>query len=60
LILDNIIKNQYITRDELVKVVDISLSKIKVNISKLKAKGLLERVGPDKGGYWNIKKIDNK
>jgi ATP-dependent DNA helicase RecG len=25
------------------------------NVKKLKAKGLLERIGPDKGGYWQIK-----
>jgi len=22
---------------------------------KLKSKGLIERVGPDKGGYWRVK-----
>jgi len=38
------------------KIVGISLSKIKENISKLKAKGLIERIGPDKGGYWKIVK----
>jgi predicted HTH transcriptional regulator len=32
------------------------LRKTKENIAKLKAKGLLERVGPDKGGYWKINK----
>jgi predicted HTH transcriptional regulator len=40
-ILDCIAENQYITREELVILVGISLSKIKENISKLKAKGLL-------------------
>jgi ATP-dependent DNA helicase RecG len=34
--------------------VGISADKIRVNISKLKAKGLIERVGPDKGGHWKI------
>jgi len=29
---------------------------IKRDIKKLKQKGLLERVGSDKGGYWKIKK----
>jgi ATP-dependent DNA helicase RecG len=37
-----------------VKIIGISLRKIKENISKLKDKGLLERVGPDKGGHWKI------
>jgi predicted HTH transcriptional regulator len=35
--------------------VGISLRKIKENILKLKAKGFLERIGPDKGGYWKVK-----
>ncbi|MBU1570573.1 MAG: hypothetical protein KKE00_08690 [Proteobacteria bacterium] len=28
--------------------------KIEENIAKLKAKGILERMGPDKGGAWKI------
>jgi ATP-dependent DNA helicase RecG len=52
LILENVNNNQYITIDELV--VGISASKIKENIAKLKAKGLLERIGPDKGGHWKV------
>jgi ATP-dependent DNA helicase RecG len=36
----------------------VSTTAIENNISKLKAKGLLERIGPDKGGYWKI--IDGK
>jgi predicted HTH transcriptional regulator len=35
--------------------VKIRADKIRVNIAKLKAKGLLERIGPDKGGYWKVK-----
>ena len=30
---------------------------IKREISKLKAKGLIERIGPDKGGYWKINSL---
>jgi ATP-dependent DNA helicase RecG len=56
LILDNILKNQYVTSGELAEMIGISIRKIKVNISKLKVKGLLERIGPDKGGYWSVKK----
>jgi predicted HTH transcriptional regulator len=54
IMLDSIIQNPYITSDELAKIAGISLRKIKENISKLKTKGLLERIGPDKGGYWKI------
>jgi len=45
-------KKQHITILELSVIVGISERKIRVNISKLKAKGLVERSGPDKGGYW--------
>jgi predicted HTH transcriptional regulator len=54
LILDNIAKNQHITIVELSGIVNISERKIRENIAKLKTKGMLERVGPDKGGYWII------
>jgi len=27
---------------------------VKKNISKLKSDGLIRRIGPDKGGYWEI------
>jgi predicted HTH transcriptional regulator len=27
---------------------------IRVNIAKLKTKGLIERISPDKGGYWKV------
>jgi len=55
-ILKSIEQNQRITIPELSAVVKISERKIRENISKLKAKGLLERIGPDKGGYWNVLK----
>ena len=57
LILESIAKNQHVTIIELASIVGITASKIKENISKLKAKGLLERIGPDKGGYWQVKDI---
>ncbi|MCL2597701.1 MAG: hypothetical protein FWD66_08625 [Paludibacter sp.] len=50
-------QNPYITIEELIPVVGIVASKIKVNIAKFKTKGLLERIGPDKGGYWKIKNL---
>jgi predicted HTH transcriptional regulator len=50
LIRDNIL----ITQAELSKRIGINEKNIRNNISKLKSKGLLERVGSDKGGYWKI------
>ena len=57
LIIQNMINNPVITAPELSSIVGISISKIKNNISKLKTKGLLERIGPDKGGYWKINEV---
>ena len=54
MILDYITSNPQITIVELTSTVNISASKIKENISKLKIKGYLKRIGPDKGGYWEI------
>ena len=54
-ILESISANPSITSDDLSKIVGITAVNIRVNISKLKAKGLLERKGGDKGGYWEVK-----
>jgi ATP-dependent DNA helicase RecG len=54
IIIESMRENTYIVITELTKIVGISERKIKENISKLKAKGLLRRVGPDKGGHWEI------
>ena len=54
LIMDSIINNPQITIDELSVTIGIAASKVKENLSKLKAKGLIERVGADKGGYWSL------
>jgi ATP-dependent DNA helicase RecG len=56
IIIESMRENTYIVITELTKIVGISERKIKENISKLKAKGLLRRVGPDKGGHWEILK----
>jgi len=44
-----------ITIKELVQLTVLSRRGIEWNIQQLKIKGLIERVGPDKGGYWKIK-----
>ena len=53
-ILNNIFRDRFVTVKKLSKIVGISERKIKENISKLKQKKLLKRVGPDKGGYWKV------
>lgn len=53
-ILTEIAGNPHITAKELAVIVGISERKINENTRKLKGKGLLHRVGPDKGGHWEV------
>jgi len=46
--------NKYITIQELSTELNISVKGIEWQISKLKTEGKIRRVGPDKGGYWEI------
>ncbi len=55
-IISLIIKNNKITQDEISKKLVLSKSTIKRNIIKLKEKGVLERIGADKNGYWQVLK----
>jgi ATP-dependent DNA helicase RecG len=49
-----IVKNPRISKKELAIKIGISTTAIDKNITALKKKGLLKRIGPDKGGYWEI------
>jgi len=49
-------KDPYISAIKLSEVVGISHRKIESNIAKLKEKGLIRRIGPAKGGHWEISK----
>ena len=55
LIIKNMVKNPNISARDLSDIIGISQRKIEENISKLKKKGILERIGPAKGGHWEIK-----
>jgi ATP-dependent DNA helicase RecG len=59
-ILSEIENNNYVSRKELSEMIGIAQSAIQKHINTLKEKGLLERIGPAKGGYWKIlkQKID--
>jgi predicted HTH transcriptional regulator len=50
--------NKHITQRELSIIIGINEKNIRNNITKLKTKGLIERVGTDKAGYWNIRTED--
>ena len=53
-ILGLIKENPNITRKELAAISVISEDGIKYHITNLKSMGVLEMIGPDKGGYWRI------
>jgi ATP-dependent DNA helicase RecG len=48
--------NKKTTISKIAKGLNLGEKTIKRDIAKLKQKGLLERIGPDRGGYWKIKK----
>ncbi len=54
-ILNLMIKNKNISLTGLSKELSVTRMTIARDIEKLKAKGLIERIGPDKGGYWKVK-----
>jgi len=59
-ILHLIRKKPGITQPELSKLVGINEKNIRVNINKLKLKGLLKRIGSSKSGYWEVKNYFSK
>jgi len=38
------------------KKVGIATKNIENNLAKLKQRGLLKRIGPARGGYWEVKR----
>ncbi|MDR1544697.1 MAG: DeoR family transcriptional regulator [Prevotellaceae bacterium] len=53
-ILAEITQNISITIPQLAEIIKISERKIRENIHKLKEKGILERHGAKRNGYWKI------
>ena len=53
-ILDIIKDNPRVTRKELAELVGMTADGIKWNLEKLKKIGKIRRIGPDKGGKWDI------
>jgi predicted HTH transcriptional regulator len=54
LMIDLFRKNLVITVEELSEKLKINLRNAKKNFAKLKEKGIIKRVGPDKNGHWEI------
>ena len=55
-ILNAIIVQPTVTREMLAEQLKVSLSTIKKHLKRFKDLGLIERIGPDKGGHWKVKK----
>ncbi len=47
-------QNSRITRRELSEKLAINPSAIQKHLEKLKEMGIIKRIGPDKGGYWEV------
>ncbi len=47
-------KDEKVSIVEIAKQIDMAEKNVENNLRKLKEKGLLKRIGPDKGGYWNV------
>ena len=50
--------NPKVTQFELSNILNVSEKAIEKHIKKLRENGIIRRVGPDKGGYWEIIKKD--
>ena len=54
-ILEAVKQNPFLTQEELSEIVGISKLNINKNMKKLQEAGLLERIGADKNGKWQVK-----
>ena len=54
MILDEIRKHPFTTRQQLAKVIGITPDGIKKQLEKLKKENRIKHVGPTKGGHWEI------
>ena len=60
-ILTSIKQNPNMSRVDIAKMLNLSEDTIKEYIERLKQKNLLKRVGPDRGGHWEIvDRVNNK
>ena len=47
-------EDEKITKNRMSEILSISDTAVDKNILKLKSLGIIERVGPDKGGHWEV------
>lgn len=54
IILDLIRENPYVTTQEMADSIGIIRRTIAKHIRSLQDKGIIKRIGPDKGGHWEV------
>ena len=42
------------------KIIGITPKAIEKHLARLKSEGIIERIGPDKGGMWIVKDVESK
>ncbi|PIV18635.1 MAG: hypothetical protein COS41_03775 [Elusimicrobia bacterium CG03_land_8_20_14_0_80_50_18] len=55
-IINEISDNPNISMHELTQRLSLTEGSVRHHLSSLKKKGILKRIGPDKGGYWKVVK----
>ena len=60
MILGLIIRDPRISKKTMAEAIGISTTAIDKNLTKLKQIGILRRVGPDKGGHWEVIRQDER
>ena len=53
-ILDMILRNAKVTSTQMAASLGINRSAVSKHLKKLQADGIIRRVGPDKGGHWEV------
>ena len=53
-VLELIIDNPKISQKKIAKIIGITIDGVFWNIKKLKSKGVIERIGSPRGGYWKV------
>ena len=53
-ILDLIRENPYVTTQEMADSIGIIRRTVAKHIKSLQEKGIIKRIGPDKGGHWEV------
>ncbi|MBQ8677128.1 MAG: winged helix-turn-helix transcriptional regulator [Alphaproteobacteria bacterium] len=47
-------ENSQITTNQLAELTNLRIAGVKKNLRQLKEQNLIRRVGPDKGGHWEV------